>query len=642
MTIYLDRGPFLHIPDKLHPGQYKVIRNPDWHGELPEIVSFTDFLKWNYTQDYGRYIRELHSHHWLPLPWDVPRDADIETVIIEDGRYDRIDHDSFDMYIICGVLFDMNGCQQYQKYIVHGFYCSYGGSDFLCDAELYNGQFIRLNHPLDEFLVPILSKRDFESIAQEIIDRFYPYKSNYPCRINTASIAKAMGHDIKYAPLSKNGKVRSKLILDKRDTTVYDDNGKAIKMHIDVPTILVDKSLEDEEAQNAIMHECVHAYLHNLFYELQSYYRKMVGRKMPEFNDYFYSKTQRTCLKWMETQANSIPRFIQMPEEQTSEVILNFFEKLPGEPDWEDYRELIDFVKWKFGVSRNAAKKRIIELGWPEVRGVYVYNTTGYVEDYDVELRFPEDYTYTLSLRHISDVFSSCETFAELVRSKKFIYLDGHVVINSDKYIRKEYGIAMGLTEYARHHMAECCLDFKRVYAEFDYSYTYGELHKDDLTEITADNRTFSEEQRRKIRMAMYEITEENDKLGVPSIVNEFGKAVQFHMDRCNVTSDDVADRCGMGVNTVNKMRSGKKVKLETVLAFSVALELEESFRIDLMQKAKVEFDMSNPAHRLYVTIFELIEKPNVFQINALLKAEGFTPWTRECEDKKRYAKKSV
>ena len=448
MTIYLDRGPFLTIPDKLHPGQYKVIRNPDWRGELPEIVSFTDFLKWNYTLEYGRHIRELHHYRQLPLPWGVPRDADIETVIIEEGRYDRIDHDSFDMYVICNVVFDINGCGQCQKYIVHGYYCSNGGSDFLCDAELYNGQFIRLNNPLDEFLVPILSKKDFESIAQEIFDGFYPYKSNSPGCINTLVIARFMGLDIKYARLSKNGKVKSKLILDKRDTTVYDKDGKTIKMKITGPTILVYESLEEEEAKNAIIHECVHAYLHNLFYELQSYYRKMVGRKMPEFNDYFYSKTQRSCLKWMETQANAIPRFIQMPEEQASEVILNFFEKLPGEPDWDDYRELIDLVKWKFGVSRNAAKKRIIELGWPEVRGVYVYNTTGYVEDYDVELRFPDDYTYTLSFSHISDVFASCETFAELVRSKKFIYLDGHVVINCDRYIRKEHGIAMGLTEY--------------------------------------------------------------------------------------------------------------------------------------------------------------------------------------------------
>ncbi|MBQ9247944.1 MAG: hypothetical protein IJ171_05085 [Ruminococcus sp.] len=104
----------------------------------------------------------------------------------------------------------------------------------------------------------------------------------------------------------------------------------------------------------------------------------------------------------------------------------------------------------------------------------------------------------------------------------------------------------MGLTEYARHHMAECCLDFKRVYAEFDYSYTYGELHKDELTEITAENRSFSDEQRKNIRMAMYEITEENDKLATPSEVNEFGKAVRFHMERCGVTSDQVADRSGI------------------------------------------------------------------------------------------------
>lgn len=642
MTIYLDRGPFLTIPDKLHPGKYRVISNPEWQGELPEIVSFTDFLKWNYTMDYGNYIREMHYHHQLPLAYGIAGNAEIESVAIADGKYDRLDHDSFHMYVICDVLFSLNGCRRCQKYIVHGIYRSGAKSYFLGDIELYNGERIRLSCPLDKFLVPILSKKDFETAAAEIIDKFYPFKTNCPCRINAAVLVKNMEYDIMYARLSKNGKVKSKLILDKRDTIIFDEQGRETKLHIEAPTILVEKNLVEIEKQNAMIHECVHAYLHNLFYELQSYYRKMVGRKMPEFNDYFYSKTQQNCLKWMETQANTIPRFIQMPEKQTSDVIMDFFERLSGEPDWDDYRHLIDLVKWKFGVARNTAKKRIAELGWPEVRGVYMYNVSGYVEDYDVDLGFPDDYTYTLSFRHISDAFASCDTFAELVRSKKFIYLDGHVVINSDKYIRKEYGIAIGLTEYARHHMAECCLDFKRIYAEFDYRYTYGELHKDDLTEITAENRSFSDEQLRKIHIAMYEITEENDKLTATSAVNEFGRAVQFHMERCSVTSDQVADRSGMGVNTVNKMRSGKKVKIETVLAFSVALELEESFRIDLMQKAKVEFDMSNPAHRLYVTIFELMPKANVFQINELMKAEGFTPWTRECENKKRYAKKSV
>lgn len=642
MTIYLNTGPFLTIPDQVHPGRYRVIHNPDWDGELPEIVSFTNFLKWNYILEYGNFIRKLHSCHQLPLPWYFTGKVDIIDVAIKDGKYERTDHDSFFMYVICSVVFNVNGCQRYQEYVVHGVYHSYGNSNFFCDAELYNGEYIRIKRPLDEFLVPILTKKDYVKIAEEMLEKFYPYRTNYPCSINTASIAESMGLDIQYAHLSKNGKVKSKLILDKRNTTVYDENESDIQWYIDRPTILAEKRMEETNIQNAIIHECVHAYLHHFFYELQSYYRKMVGRRMPEFNDYFYSQEQQDCLKWMETQATAIPRLVQMPEDEASDYILNFFDNFVGEPDWEDYRRLIDLVKWKFGVSRNAAKKRIIELGWPEVRGVYVYNTVGYVEDYDVEYDFPEKYTYTLSLRHISEILVSCDCFAELVRSKKFIYLDGHVVINTDKYIRKENGIAMGLTEYARRHMAECCLDFKRVYAKYKYSYTYGELHKDDLTKITEENRSFSDEQRKKIHMAMYEISEENVKLAKPSEVNEFSKTVRFHMERCNITSDQVADRSGMGVNTVNKMRSGKKVKLETVLAFCVALELEESFRIDLMHKANVEYDMSNPAHRLYVTIFELIEKPNVFQIDELLKAEGFTPWTREREEKKRYAKKSI
>ena len=448
-----------------------------------------------------------------------------------------------------------------------------------------------------------------------------------------------MGLEIKYARLSKNGNIRSKLILEKRDTKVYNEQGRAKAIHVTVPTIFIDNIVDDDEAQNAIIHECVHAYLHNLFYELQSYYRKMVGMKMPEFNDYFYSQSQKICLKWMETQATAIPRFIQMPVEQTTEVIVSYLDRQPGEQDWECYRGLINLVKGKFGVTRNTAKKRIAELGWPEVRGVYVYNVSGYVEDYDVEYDFPDDYTYTLSLRQVADVYASCESFAELIRTKRFTYVDGHVVINSDKYVHKEYGMGVGLTEYARHHMAECCLDFKKVYADFDYCYIYGELHKDELTKITDSNRSFSDEQRRKIRMALYEITEENDKLSAASAVNDFAKAVQFHMQRCGLTTDQIADRSGLGVNTINKLRNGKKVKLETVLAFCVALELEEAFREDLMQKAKVEYDTNNPAHRLYLTIFELMPKANVFQINDLLKAEGFTPWTRDKEEHKRYAK---
>jgi len=182
------------------------------------------------------------------------------------------------------------------------------------------------------------------------------------------------------------------------------------------------------------------------------------------------------------------------------------------------------------------------------------------------------------------------------------------------------------------------------VYAEFDYCYIYGELHKDELTKITDENRVLTDEQRKKIRLALYELTDESIKLGEHPVQDEMARAVIFHMQRCGVTVDEVADRSGMGVDTVMKLRKGKKAagkfKLETILAFCVALELEEAFRVDLMHKARVEFDMENPAHRMYLTILELLPKANVFQINDLLKAEGFAPWTRENEEPKRKANK--
>ena len=165
--------------------------------------------------------------------------------------------------------------------------------------------------------------------------------------------------------------------------------------------------------------------------------------------------------------------------------------------------------------------------------------------------------------------------------------LFGHVVLNSDKYVERFNGHAMKLTEYARRHMSECCLDFKRDYENPDYEYTFGELHKDDLAPI--EKRELSEAELKRVLTVFNEVEDDNMKLCKTPTINAFAQAVQFHMERCGVTEDDVADRSGLGINTISNMRSGKKVRLESVLAFCVALELEEAFRTDLMEKADVK-----------------------------------------------------
>ena len=80
-----------------------------------------------------------------------------------------------------------------------------------------------------------------------------------------------------------------------------------------------------------------------------------------------------------------------------------------------------------------------------------------------------------------------------------------------------------------------------------------------------------------------------------------------------------------------------------TNFTFDQVKDFEKAYEIfDLMQKAHVQFDPGNPAHRMYMTIFDLLPEANVFQINECLMAEGFKPWTQERESTKRLAKKSA
>lgn len=216
MIRYMNNGPIISVSDPLRPGEYKTYKNPDWQG-MPEIISFTDFLRWNYTIEYGRVIRQMFDEHTLPLPYGITINSVIENVTITRGKYDRIDNFAFIMYVICDACFDCNGCVVHQEYMVSGYFRTYGGSSFFDNIELYNGERIRCLFPLDEYLVPIMSKRSFDSIATEILERYYPKETDYVYKIEGKSLADAMGYDIQYLHLSLKGNIKSKLIFDKKD-----------------------------------------------------------------------------------------------------------------------------------------------------------------------------------------------------------------------------------------------------------------------------------------------------------------------------------------------------------------------------------------------------------------------------------------
>ena len=55
------------------------------------------------------------------------------------------------------------------------------------------------------------------------------------------------------------------------------------------------------------------------------------------------------------------------------------------------------------------------------------------MEDHEIEDHFPMDYTYTLPLKCIAEIYGSSSDFAALVSSRKYIYIDGHLCCNDEK-----------------------------------------------------------------------------------------------------------------------------------------------------------------------------------------------------------------
>lgn len=635
MIIYLNRGEYITLNNPLYKGRTIRFKNPDWKG-MPEIISFTDYLKWNYTSDYGYFIRTLHNNGQLPLPWDIYPSSSIDNVKIVDGKYAKKSDESFDMYIICEVTFVQNRYYYTYQYLVQGYCNIRSDSNFLYDIDIYDGKYIRLDQPLDEYLIPVLSKSDYSDIAKSILNNYYSGYHDISYTIDGKFIAEAMGYQIQYVRLSLNGKIKSKLIFNEKYVTVYDKNDNPIEMFIPSDTILIDISIMDN-ANNEIIHECIHGKLHRLFYYLQSHYRKISRVEIPEFNDYFYTDKQKECVHWMEIQANSIARDVQLPEDKVSDVVINYIDKCGEIIEFEDYRGLIDLISWKYSVTRYAAKKRMIELGWIELRGIYEYGTVRYVEDYYVPYNFPMNSTYTIRLKSITKLYAESEDFRALLHSKKYIFVDGHICRNTDQYVVTASNVPIGLTMYARYHMDECCIPFKKEYRKLEYSYTFGELNKEALSAITDEH--LSEEQKKKLKLYACEGFAEKNELEKKKTNSPLAEAINFHIKRCDLTSEAVMERSGLGSTTISNLRNGIGTpKLETILAFCQALELEEHFRADLMKKARVEFDTTKDSHNMYLMILDLFPKANVFQINNFLIEQDFKPWTREKKGKNKTA----
>ena len=321
---------------------------------------------------------------------------------------------------------------------------------------LMDDEYISLN----KYLLPVFPKEDYDRVAKGMLWLYYPEALSGPHAVDVDLLARRMGLQVREYDLPANSRILGTVFFDKNMVDVIDGTGNNTQVQFQEGDILINKSLcmRTNQRDSTILHECCHAMLDRFFFGLQRIagdeFSCRAAREMG-------IRTERnTPIDWMELQASKLPAHIMLPKTITEKVIAEEIQKNGGERSARVMNKVILKLTEVFKVSKNMAKIRMIELGYPEADGVMNYGGWGYLPDYQCGKAWKAGVTYTISSRDAVALLKNDERFRKEVMSGRYIYIEKHFCLNTGKYIERNPIAGLQLTYYARMHIDECCMGF--------------------------------------------------------------------------------------------------------------------------------------------------------------------------------------
>lgn len=167
-------------------------------------------------------------------------------------------------------------------------------------------------------LVSYIPPSEYDKVAREFLELFYPEALKTPMPIPIEEIARTMlGLDVQYTCLSEELDIYGMTIFTDGIVEVYDPNEKLYDAKFfKAKTVLIDPEAVKKTnigcRNNTIAHECVHWYKHRYYYKMQNF-------SLPKYAKYCRCReaqlTELTNEDYiMESQAIGIAPRILMPK----------------------------------------------------------------------------------------------------------------------------------------------------------------------------------------------------------------------------------------------------------------------------------------------------------------------------------------
>lgn len=441
---------------------------------------------------------------------------------------------------------------------------------------------------LDDYLVPILSWDDLEYEAEDMIRRLAPRGLEDPKYLEPTLFAEKLGLKIVKLPLYKRERTASILFFRAGEVEigVENDEGEIVpgSEHVDANTIVLNSSMISDK--KAIFHECFHYVEHRMFYQLQKMYNNDIA-KLAQWKPVKLARNKRSPLEWIEWQAQVGSECLMMPRTLVRRHIKARLKAMEKDGRHMGYKlqSVGKLLAKDFGVYNYQMRNRMIHVGYREARGSLNYVDKGYIVPFTFDMNeCRRSQTFVITPKEMIEEYVRNEKFRAIIDTGRYIYVDGHICVNDEKYVCKS-GEDLLLTRWANEHVDACCLRFVRNYNRNPQThYICGQLNSDEeyngrsLTLMASEKMPDLQTQAAHFSRILKEM---------PS---SFHEAFSWLMDCMEVTVGKLAEETMVSDRTIQRYRNEerKQYTADAVAVLCIGLHLDPLLSMALLERAGI------------------------------------------------------
>ena len=489
-------------------------------------------------------------------------------------------------------------------------------------------------------LVPIISRDAFENEATKFLEKYYPLALQEPVAVPIRKIAEDMGLSvIEDSLLSSELDIFGLVVFE--DGNIKDKSKNIVISNAKRGTVLIDPRVYYERTLGTvnftIAHECFHWYRHQPYHALM----KMLGANdelgkiiQCSIGNNAKDSEKWKAVDWMEWQANGVAPRILMPTNTAKIKISELVEKYHIHFDGTDgylIEEMISELADFYGLSKQAVKMRIREMGYAKIDGAFTYVNGQYVTPFSFDASaLSDNQSFTISSADLFKAYCLNKDFRKAIDTGRFVYIEGHVCLDNEKYIvRSDEQIK--LTQYALSHIDECCFVFDKGYSyesKYQGQKYYTQMMYKTPEQPNAQEYSFELNAHNKILLSQIQGASKSAN-AMRLYPGAFSETLVQLMKERKLSNKKLADASLVGERTIQRLRNDEEypTTVQTVLGLCYGLKLSVPEAEMLVGKTDFNIKPTNPQNYAYRCALSACAENSIYEINEMLEACGYIPF---------------